>query len=158
MYFVSNWGKVQSHWVKPQSTTCLNQFLLRKYDTNRWIQHVQMSKETFWIFVTKWGLLFSKHDTKYWKMILVEIKVLWYQKDVRSIGDAIWIQKKCCFLNHERTFGRTYCFERCHWHQAHRHLEGEKSSLSKNKKKQLKTCLKQVGFYQSYIKSYATQV
>jgi len=42
--------------------------------------------------------------------------------------------------------------------QAHQDWEGEKSSLSKNKKKQLETCLKQVGFYPSYIKSYGTQV
>jgi hypothetical protein len=30
---------------------------------------------------------------------------------------------------------RTYCFERCHWHQAHQDWEGEKYSFSKNKKK-----------------------
>ncbi len=54
-------------------------------------------RKAFWIFVTKWSLLFSKHDTKYWKMILVEIKVLWYQKNVQSIGDTIWIQKNVVY-------------------------------------------------------------
>jgi hypothetical protein len=39
-------GDELGHWVKPQSTTWFNHFLLTKYENNRCIEHFWMSKDT----------------------------------------------------------------------------------------------------------------
>jgi hypothetical protein len=48
-------------------------FLLRKYENNRWIEHFQMSKNTFMDICNQVKPLISKHDNKYRKAIIVEI-------------------------------------------------------------------------------------
>jgi hypothetical protein len=60
-------GDEFGYWVKPRSTMWFNHFLLTKYENNRWIEHFQMSKDTFMDICNQVKPLISKHDNRYRK-------------------------------------------------------------------------------------------
>jgi len=73
-YSLSRLGEKLGHWVKLQLSTWFIS-LLTKYETNRWIEHFQMSKDTFMDICNQMRPLISKHESRYRKAILVEICV-----------------------------------------------------------------------------------
>jgi hypothetical protein len=47
-----------------------------EYENSRWIEHFQMSKDTFMDICNQVRPLISKHDTRYKKAISIDICVL----------------------------------------------------------------------------------